>query len=127
MIKNTRILVAEDNQLNQLVIRKFLEKLEVQFDIVDNGSKAIDLLKVKDFDIILMDLQMPVMDGYEATLHIRKLPAEKYKKIPIIALTASGATEIQQKIASVGMNDLLIKPLNPNDLFNKIEKFISIE
>ena len=127
MIKNARILVAEDNRLNQLVVRKFLEKWEVQFEIVDNGSKACDLVKEKDFDIILMDLQMPVMDGYEAARLIRQLPAEKYRNIPIVALTASVAIEIQQKIASYGINDYLIKPLNPEDLYSKISKYVSKE
>lgn len=125
MIKNARILVAEDNQLNQLVVRKFLEKWEVLFEIVDNGSKACDLVKEEDFDIILMDLQMPVMDGYEAARLIRQLPGEKYKNVPIVALTASGALEIQQKITLSGINDFLIKPLNPDDLYAKISKYVS--
>jgi CheY-like chemotaxis protein len=119
------ILVVEDNQLNQLVMRKFLEKWGVQFVITDNGLKAYNLVKEKDFDIILMDIQMPVMDGYEASRLIRLLPGEKYKNIPIIALTAAGEIEIQQKIASSGMMDYLIKPVNQDALYAKITKFVN--
>ncbi len=124
-LKNVRVLVAEDNQINQLVARKFLEKWETKFEIVDNGLKAYNLVKEKDFDIILMDIQMPVMDGYEATGLIRKLSGKKYSDIPIIALTASVLLEIHKKITSAGMNDFLIKPFNPNDLYSKILKFVS--
>jgi PAS domain S-box-containing protein len=122
-LKNLRILVVEDNLLNQLVARKYLEKWEAQFDIVDDGLKAYNLVKERDFDIILMDIQMPVMDGYEATRMIRQIPGKKYENVPIIALTASILLEIHKKITDSGMNDFLIKPFNPNDLYSKIRKF----
>jgi len=112
-LKNISILVVEDNQINQLVTRKYLEKWEAQFEIVDNGLKAYNIVKVRDFDIVLMDIQMPVMDGYEATQHIRALPEEKYKKLPVIALTGSVMLEIQKKITASGMDDFLLKPFNP--------------
>ena len=122
-LNKLKVLVVEDNKINQIVTKKFLEKWDVVFDIVDNGQKAIDIVQQKEFDLILMDIQMPVMDGYMATKGIRNLSDEKYKKIPIIALTASGENEIQANIIDVGMTDYITKPFNPNELYSKIKKY----
>jgi len=122
-LKNVKVLVVEDNPINQVVAKKFLEKWDVITEIVDNGKKALDRIKETDFDIVLMDIQMPVMDGYEATRNIRRLPDEKYRKLPIIALTASVLIDVNHKITAVGMNDYLIKPFTPTDLYMKIKKY----
>jgi CheY-like chemotaxis protein len=122
-LNKIKVLIVEDNQINQVVARKFLQKWDVEYEITDNGQKAVDLVKEKDFDLVLMDIQMPVMDGYEASRIIRSLEGEKYKKLPIIALTASVLTEVHKKIASCGMDDFLLKPFNPSELYSKIKKY----
>lgn len=124
--KGVKVLIVEDNQINQLVAKKFLEKWDIEFKIAENGEKALQIIIQEDFDVILMDIQMPVMDGYEASKRIRALPEEKYKKLPIIALTASVLLEIQNKIMAAGMNDFLIKPFNPDELYSKIKKYIKL-
>lgn len=110
-----KVLVAEDNRLNIMVIQQFLKKWGTDFEIVKNGQEAVDAVKQNDFDIILMDLQMPVMDGYEATKAIRKLDVSK-RDIPILALTASTTIRVKQEAQKVGMNDHIMKPFNPKDL-----------
>ncbi len=122
-LKGLKILIVEDNQINQVVARKFLQKWDVEFDMAENGKKAVEMVQLNNYDMVLMDIQMPVMDGYEATRTIRNLEDEKYKTIPIIALTASVLLEIHNKIVSAGMNDYLIKPFNPSELYSKIKKF----
>jgi CheY-like chemotaxis protein len=126
-LKNVKILVAEDNQLNQLVIKRYLVKWQANYEITDNGLKALDLIKQKDFDLIFLDIQMPGMDGYEIAFSTRQLAEKKYKELPIIALTGSVSTDIADKIKSSGMNDYIIKPFNPDELFLKICKFIKKE
>lgn len=120
-LKGTRILLAEDNQINVLLARQFLKQWDVECDIAENGVLAVQLAQTNDYDLILMDLQMPDMDGYTATEEIRKLePASKYKKLPIIALTASAMLDNKDKAFVVGMDDYVSKPFNPDELYRKI-------
>ena len=119
-----KILVAEDNVVNQLVIKKTLEKWNIVPEIADNGAIALEKLGQKHFDLILMDLFMPIMDGYEATANIRKLKDPIKVDIPIIALTAQFDEKVAQKVLSSTMNDYLSKPFNPDHLFEKL-KFIA--
>ncbi len=119
-LKGIKILVAEDNKLNRTVIRRFLEKWEVDFDIVDNGAKAVDLFNLKEYDLVLMDLHMPKMNGYEATGKIVELSNAKGVKTPIIALTASAKLDVQFKVESVGMTGFVTKPFDPVKLYNTI-------
>jgi PAS domain S-box-containing protein len=118
-LSNIKILLVEDNKINQLVAAKFLKQWKIDFDIADNGQKAVALSAEHDYDLILMDLQMPVMDGIAATREIRKLPG--YHFVPIVALTAA-SLETKDDAYQVGMNDFLIKPFNPVELYNKIKK-----
>ena len=107
--------------LNQLLIKIILEDLGFELDITDNGKTAIEKLQTNSYDIILMDLQMPEMNGFEATLHIRnKLKSQ----IPIIALTADVTTLDAEKCIEVGMNDYISKPIDEKILYNKIIKHI---
>ena len=124
-LNNIKVLIVEDNPINQIITRKFLEKWDIIFEIVDNGQKAIDIVQQKEFDLILMDIQMPIIDGYLATKTIRSLHDIKYKNIPIIALTASGETEIQSNIKDSGITDYLTKPFNPTELYSMIKKYTS--
>jgi len=116
-IKNIRVLVAEDIPLNQLLMKTLLDDFGFERDIAGNGKIAIEKLKEKTYDIILMDLQMPEMNGFEATEYIRN---EMNSKIPIIALTADVTTVDLAKCRAVGMNDYIAKPVDERLLYNKI-------
>ena len=92
--------------------------------MVNNGAEAVRYLQDDNMvDLIIMDLQMPEMDGYQATEAVRKLDDEKYKKLPIIALTASAMLEIKDRAFTSGMNDYISKPFNPDELYRKIVKY----
>ena len=121
-LHSKRILLVEDNPSNVLVARKFLERWNAQLTVAGNGELALEILRNDMFDLILMDLQMPIMDGYQATLLIRTQENLAKRNIPIIALTASAMLEIQDRVFAVGMNDFVSKPFNPNELYQKIVK-----
>ncbi|HEY8400914.1 MAG TPA: PAS domain S-box protein [Cytophagaceae bacterium] len=118
---NVRILLAEDNSMNQLVVRKFLETWGIELDVVDNGKEALEKIFKNDYDLVLMDLHMPVMDGFEAVTELRK--HEKYVSLPVVALTASVFSDVQKKIKDVGMNGYLTKPFKPFELNYKIANY----
>ena len=116
-IKNIKVLVVEDIALNQLLMKTLLDEFGFDRDIAENGKIAIEKLKNKDYDVILMDLQMPEMNGFEATEYIRKT---MNSNIPIIALTADVTTVDLAKCKAVGMNDYLAKPVDEKLLYSKI-------
>ena len=121
-MKNIKVLVVEDIELNQLLMRTLLEDFGFEFDIATNGKIAIDFLKTNTYDIILMDLQMPLMNGFEASDYIRK---EMKLDIPIIALTADVTTADLAKCRDVGMNDYLAKPVDERLLYTKMVGLVS--
>jgi signal transduction histidine kinase len=123
-ITNTKILVAEDNLINQKVIRMILEKMGVFVVIANHGMEAITLLKENEFDLILMDIQMPILDGIETTIKIRKMEGIK-SKIPIIALTADAYPEIREQSLKAGMDDYISKPFKNEILRQKISHLIN--
>jgi CheY-like chemotaxis protein/HPt (histidine-containing phosphotransfer) domain-containing protein len=104
------VLLVEDNPLNQGLARAMLTKLGLKMSVASNGLEAIDLARERDFDLVLMDCQMPVMDGYEAAAAIRQLPANRGARLPIIALTANAMQGDEQKCRRAGMDDFLAKP-----------------
>jgi signal transduction histidine kinase/ActR/RegA family two-component response regulator len=120
-LKGLKILVAEDNKINMMVLLTFLKKWNVQFTEAVNGARALELFKKSDYDLVLMDLEMPEMDGYTAIKEIRKQGGFT----PVIAFTAAlydgMATDLKEK----GFDDYLHKPFNPVDLFKKISKYSS--
>ncbi len=116
-----RILVAEDNRVNQKLMLAVLKRAGFEVELAANGAEAVDLFKQKTFDLILMDMQMPVMDGFEATRQIRKLEKEKKSKTPIFALTASEDPKEIQGALKAGIDKVLKKPLNINELKKHIE------
>ncbi len=118
------ILLCEDNELNQKLITTIFEKTNHKIYIANNGVEALELLKNKDFDIILMDLQMPKMDGYETTTIIRN---ELHLTIPIIALTANSLIYEKERCMNMGMNDYLSKPFSKKDLFELLNKYFYSE
>jgi len=116
------VLLVEDNVMNQFVAHQVLELWNIKVDFANDGLEATDKLKVNDYALVLMDLQMPVMSGYEATAFIRdKTNRLRNPEIPIIALTADAFPETKKKVMEEGMNDFVTKPLEQNDLYNKIK------
>ncbi len=120
-IRSIKVLVVEDMPLNQLLMKTLLDDFGFERDIVGNGRIAIEKLKTKSYDIILMDLQMPEMNGFEATEYIRNT---MNSKIPIVALTADVTTVDLAKCRTVGMNDYIAKPVDERVLYNKIVSLV---
>lgn len=123
-LENSRILLVEDNLINQKVMMRYLEKWEIDVTVANNGVEAVALMQEETFHLVLMDLQMPDMDGYEATRQIRSLGDIKRRNIPVVALTAAALKEVKEKVFASGMNDYLTKPFNPSELRNKLEHYI---
>ena len=116
-----KILLVEDVEFNVMVAQRMLRNWNAEVDLAENGAIAVEKVKQNHYDLILMDIQMPVMDGYTATSNIRKIN----KQIPIIALTASViTTDIEAKAVQIGMNGCLSKPFNPNTLYTIISNNI---
>ncbi|NQZ12758.1 MAG: response regulator, partial [Algicola sp.] len=118
---NLRVLVAEDNAINQMVIKEFLKSIGIEPLMVTNGAEAVTIVKRQTFDVVLMDCQMPVMDGYEATRQIRQKMDKN--QLPIIALTADVMPEDKQLAVEVGFNAHLSKPIDINDLANCLAQY----
>ena len=121
--QDIRILVAEDNRINQKIALHQLNKLGYTVDIVDNGKQAVEAVKAESYKLILMDVQMPAMDGYEATRVIRNM-AGKLKDIPIIAMTANAMKGDREKCLAAGMNGYIAKPVEPKNLQEVIVEWI---
>ena len=124
---NIRLLLVEDHKMNQLVARKTLEKkwAKVNITIANHGKEAVTILEKDTFDIILMDIQMPVMDGYETTAYIRNQMPKAIAEIPILAMTAHAHISKDEKFKEYGMDDFVLKPFEPNQLFYKIAKYVN--
>lgn len=121
MLKGRKILLVEDNQMNIMVASKFLHKWKLEVDVALNGLEGVGKVLSNPYDLILMDLQMPLLDGYQATRQIR----EKNKDIPIIALTASALLRVRKDVQAAGMNDYITKPFDPQELKRKIAHHLS--
>lgn len=119
-VTGMEILLVEDNPLNQMVTRKLLSDWGIDIQIANNGRECIEKLQEKNYDLILMDVQMPEMNGYEATQHIREKMESPFREIPIIALTANAFTGSDDECLRVGMNDYLSKPIEIANLYTKI-------
>ncbi len=121
---NARVLVAEDNRINRMLITTYLEKFGLQFTTAENGTEAVEAASRNFFDLILMDIHMPQMDGIEATRAIRKL-APPHGEVPIIALTANAMRGDKEKYMAAGMDEYVSKPINAADLYGKINALIA--
>lgn len=117
-----RILLAEDNRVNQLVVIGFLKDMSLTVDIAQNGAEALSLALKHRYDLVLMDCQMPILDGYEATRRLRKL--KHYNRCPIIAMTAHAMTGDREKCLAAGMNDYLTKPLDRKQLRHRLLQWL---
>ncbi|OXA92514.1 tetratricopeptide repeat-containing hybrid sensor histidine kinase/response regulator [Flavobacterium hercynium] len=118
-LKNKSILLIEDNKINQMITRKMLENKAITCEIVDNGEDAVKILKVKRFDMILMDVHLPGINGTTATKQIREFD----QSTPIIALTAISLDENRDTLLSFGMNDVITKPFVPDEFYSTIARF----
>jgi CheY-like chemotaxis protein/HPt (histidine-containing phosphotransfer) domain-containing protein len=124
--KNARILLVEDNEINQLVAVEMLKAAGYRCEIRSNGKQAVEAVSQNEYDLVLMDCQMPEMDGYEATRAVRKSERLSGKKpLPIVALTANALAGDRQRCLEAGMTDYLKKPLNRDELFDALERFLS--
>lgn len=117
------ILLVEDNEVNQLVASRYMKKWGIKVVVASSGKEALNLVDDKSFNLILMDIQMPGMDGFEATRIIRAKNESYFKEIPIIALTASVTGSIKSDSLSAGMTDFISKPIHPEELFTMIKKY----
>ncbi|MCR5089706.1 MAG: response regulator [Oscillospiraceae bacterium] len=121
-----RILIAEDNELNRLLLETILEDNGFLVDAVDNGEKAVDMVRqhgAAHYDVVLMDIQMPVMGGYEATRLIRDIPDADEGQLPILALSANSRDEDREASRMHGMNEHLAKPYNPTQIISTIYRY----
>lgn len=118
-LKGMRVLVVDDNKMNVIIASRFLSKWNVTIDEAHNGMVAIQMVQNNFYDLVIMDLQMPVMDGFEAT----KIIKETYPELPVIALTADAMPETYAKARNYGMNDYLTKPFMPEILFEKVSRY----
>jgi CheY-like chemotaxis protein len=118
------VLVADDNQINRMLIDKVLKKWGVNADFAVNGKEAVDKIDLnRNYDLVLMDIHMPEMDGLEAAKYIRDNKDPYYQQLHIIALTASMLTNQMDMIGESGMNDYILKPFDPKALYEKISQF----
>ncbi|MDR1484713.1 MAG: response regulator [Planctomycetaceae bacterium] len=124
VIEGKKILLVEDNRINQLVATEILRLLGVNLVIANNGLEAVEAVQVEDFDLILMDVQMPVMDGLTAAREIRKLGKSNLASVPILAMTANAMDVDYQKSIESGMDDHLTKPIDPTKLKQALEAWI---
>ena len=122
IIHGSSILVVEDNKLNQEVALGLLVDEGFRVDIANDGSEAVTMVQQNDYDIVLMDMQMPVMDGVEATLEIRR--DAKFDSLPIVAMTANAMLQDREKCQQAGMNDFISKPIDPEELFRTLLQWI---
>ncbi len=115
-------MLVEDNELNQELAKLLLARKRMQVTIANNGVEALEILPTANFDCVLMDIQMPIMDGYTACQEIRKNP--QYDDLPIIALTANVMSTDQEKSKEAGMNEHIGKPFNEQEMFTVISRHI---
>jgi CheY-like chemotaxis protein len=123
-IKTEKILLVEDNLINQRVAVAILKKLGYSADVAQNGIEAIDALHTNRYDLVFMDMQMPVMDGLEATKIIRQSSSVLDREVPIIAMTANATEDDRDKCAKTGMNDFISKPVTMEVLINILESWL---
>lgn len=121
------ILLVDDNELNLVVAKELLKPLRMQIDTAENGLQAVKMVRGSQYDLVLMDHMMPVMDGIVATKTIRELPDEKYKKLPIIALTANAMVDARKEFLNAGMNGFVAKPIDFTRICNQLKLWLPKE
>lgn len=122
-ITGARILLVEDNEFNQQIAMELLQQMHLTVDLAENGAEALNLLEKNDYDLVLMDMQMPVMDGISATLELRR--QARFAELPVVAMTANVLQADRQRCLDAGMNDFLSKPIEPELLWQTLLKWIT--
>jgi CheY-like chemotaxis protein len=118
------VLVVDDNQINRLLLKKVMLKWGANADFAENGLQAVEKIETNhNYDVVLMDVYMPEMNGIEATQVIRAKAEEYYQHLPIIALTASMLSTERSQIDDAGMNDYILKPFDPKNLYDKLSAY----
>jgi CheY-like chemotaxis protein len=118
------VLVVDDNQINRLLLNKVLVRWGITADFAENGLQAVEKIENnRNYDVVLMDIYMPEMGGLEATNVIRAKQEQYFKELPIIALTASMLTSEMDEMEQAGMNDYILKPFDPKNLFEKLSRY----
>lgn len=126
-IPSARVLVVEDNATNQMLARKVLEKLGHTCTVAANGQLALDLTARESFDLILMDCQMPVLDGYQTTMRLRDREGRSGRHIPIVAMTANANAEDRDRCIAAGMDDYVAKPVRVQDLARVVNRWLAAD
>jgi two-component system, sensor histidine kinase and response regulator len=121
-LRGARILLVEDNDINQQVARELLEEAGFEVTLAGNGQIALEILRQRSFDLVFMDMQMPVMDGLEATRSLRQLP--QLADLPVVAMTANAMEQDRERCLQAGMNDFVVKPLDPDDLRDALVRWL---
>jgi len=119
------ILAVEDNPIGMTVLRHTLERRHVRVDCAADGRAALEAASARHYDLVLMDLQMPDMDGLTATVEMRKLPG--YEAVPVVALTANSSDEMRERCRQAGMQGFLVKPVEPNELWSAVSRFVQVK
>ncbi|WP_026905165.1 response regulator [Pedobacter glucosidilyticus] len=122
MTYQKKILIVDDNDINKLLIRKMLSRFELDMDFASNGQEAYDMILTKAYDIVLMDVHMPILSGLEATKKIRAQEDSYFKDLPIVALTSCIMPTDIDEVYAYGMNDYQSKPFKTEELLEKIER-----
>lgn len=117
-----RVLITDDTHVNVMLMRSILKRLNIAVDSAVNGAKALELLNNNNYDLVLTDINMPMMDGIELTRHIRSHPNPKIQSLPVIVLTGSNLKEATERIREVGVTDFLLKPFSQNDFVEMIRR-----
>jgi len=124
-LAGTRVLLVEDNPINQELARDLLGRAQIVVRVANNGREAVDMLGRERFDAVLMDCQMPVMDGYAATRELRSDP--QWRDLPVIAMTANAMVGDREKVLAAGMNDHIAKPINVTEMFATLARWVRPE
>lgn len=130
--KGMRVLIVDDNEMYQIVLGHMLDKWNVMHDSARNGQEAYDLARTQSYNLILMDLMMPIMDGFQSVKHLREIEETLSKVegripgVPIVAISATISDVVVEKIAEAGMDDYISKPFTPIDLYRKLYKYCAV-
>ncbi len=123
LLNGTNILLIEDNPANQMIVRHFLEIVGCKVICADNGQQALEKIAAGPYDLVIMDIQMPVMNGYETTRHMRD--NLKFRHLPIIAMTANATQENRKRCLTAGMDDFISKPIDRYQMYRVLAKWLS--
>lgn len=122
-LEGLKVLVADDNEVNVFVLTGLLRDWGVEFDVVGNGRQAVEHVRTRHYDLVLLDLRMPELDGYAAAREIRSLPGERFAKLPLFAVSASTRMGLQHEIDAAGFNEFVGKPISPDILLGKMRRY----